>query len=446
MNSHFRNHRFDSSPWILCAITLVVFAISDARAEELNICYSFTRGSQGGLVMATIDSETGKVLHQKIKYESGHCAAPKKVRPVGDGKTFIVTHDDEKRPFVFVIDTQDPQLNRLIELPGMPDEVRIAGTQAIVTCSKDFVVTIDIASRRILGMWDVSDYLNPPGNHPQGILITPENTHAIISFQKDSPSGKKLGGRLAMFALPGMDLVSDVVLGRDYDGWELKNKIRKTGPGLELVFLDEENDTILASADHYGAVALMRWSEFQTGHLKKLEYRSTAVDESWGHSFPDRGILVKLGNKSYCLICNAGEDGGSVIVDLQTWNVVHRMQTHFGLEKPVYVPELKRAFSTCPGKHKTRSRGKIEKTYKPHPSLTVFEFDDAEPAKSTVRTIPQAENVFQMGVLRRDGKTPLFVLTSGGDQANRIVVFDPATETILDNVSSIGVAVQFEKN
>ena len=446
MSPRIRIFWFTSVQCLLCAMAFVVLSPTTVWSDKLDIAYSFKRGNRGGLAMATIDSATGKILHQNVKYESGHCPTPKKVRPVGDGKTFIVTHDDETRPFVFIIDTHDPQLNRLIELPGMPDEVRIVGTQAIVTCSRDFIVTVDIPSRRILGMWDASNYLTPPGNHPQDILITPDEKYAIVSFQKDSPGGKKLGGRLTMFKLPGMDIVSDIVLGRDYNGWELENKIRKTGPGLELIFLDEKNNTLISTADHYGAVALMRWSEFKLGQLKKLEYRSTAFDQSWGHAFPDRGIQVNIGDRSYCLICNAGAKGGSVIVDLKTWSVVHRMQTRFGLEKPVYIPELKKAFATCPGKHKTRTRGTIVKTYEPTSGLTVFEFDATDPKKTAVRTIPQAENTYQMGVLKRHGTTPLFVLTSGQDQASRIVVFDPAKETVLDNQKSIGTAVQFEKN
>lgn len=446
MSSRTRILWFNSIQCLLCTIAVTVLCSTNAWSKNLDIAYSFKRGNRGGLAMATIDSQTGKILHQNVKYESAHCPAPKKVRPVGDGKTFIVTHADETRPFVFIIDTHDRQLNRLIELPGMPDEVRIVGTQAITTCSKDFIVAIDIPSRRILGMWDASSYLAPPGNHPQDILITPDGKHAIVSFQKDSPGGKKLGGRLTMFKLPGMDIVSDIVLGRDYDGWELENKIRKTGPGLELIFLDEENDTLLSTADHYGAVALMRWSEFKLGQLKRLEYRSTALNQSWGHSFPDRGIRVQIGERSYCLICNAGANGGSVIVDFKTWGVVHRMPTRFGLEKPVYIPELKKAFATCPGKHKTRVRGTIVKTYKPTSSLTVFEFDSTNPKRTSVRTIPLTENIYQMGVLRRDGTTPLLVLTSGENQASRIVVFDPTTEAVLDNHKSIGSPIQFEKN
>ena len=428
--------------WICCIVGFSTFV---ARSEELEIGYSFRRSNRGGLAIATIDGDDGKILRQEVKYESHHCPDPKKVRPVGDGKTFLLTHANESRPFVFIVDTQDPQLSRQIELPGMPDEVRIAGTQAIVTCAKDHIATIDIVSGRVLAIWDVSDELNPPGNHPQDILITPDAKHAIISFQKDSPGGKKLGGRLAVFALPGMDVVADVLLGRDYEGWKLANKIRKTGPGLELIFLDEENDTILSSSDHYGAVALLRWSELQAGKLKDLEYRSTAFDKSWGHSFPDRGTQFVHNGKSYCLICNAGSKGGSVIVDLQSWEVVRRMQTRFGLEKPEFVPQLKRAFSTCPGKHKVRKRKEIVKTYRPQPVLTVFELDGGHIVKTKVREIPHCANLFQIGVLKRERKLPLLVLTSGKTIANRIIVFDPSTETILDSKPTIGSAIQFEK-
>ncbi|MCA9216966.1 MAG: hypothetical protein KDB27_28050 [Planctomycetales bacterium] len=433
-------------PLAVCAIVVLHAFCETALSEELRIGYSFARKGGGGMAMATVEADTGKILSQDIQYQSVYCTAPKKLRSVGDGKTFVMTNDDEMIRTIFVIDIEDSGRSRVVQMPGVPDEVRVAGTQLVITCSRDFLATVDINSRRILGMWDVSQLLKPPGNHPQDILVVPDGKHAIVSFQKDSPGGKKLGGRLVVFTLPGMDVVSDVVLGRDYEHWELKNSIRKTGPGLELIFLDERNDTVLSTADHYGAVALLRWSELFAGKLNTLEYLSTATDRSWGYSFPDRGVQFEIGSNSYCLVCNAGADGGAVIVDLEQWKIVHRMRTRFGLEKPIFLPELGKAFSSCPGKHKTRVRSEVVKKYEPHPVLSVFDFDETDIAKTSVRPIRMKANLFQIGVLHRDGRTPLFIMSCGQDAGTRVLIFDPATERLLDDQSAIGAVVQFERN
>ena len=110
-----------------------------------------------------------------------------------------------------------------------------------------------------MGIWNAGKILKPKGNGPQDILLTKDQRYAVFSFQKDSSSGKKKGGRLALFELPGMILKSDIMLARDFRDWNIEKKIRKQGPGLELIFLDERSNTLISTADHYGALAVMSW-------------------------------------------------------------------------------------------------------------------------------------------------------------------------------------------
>ena len=410
-------------------------------ASELTLQYSFVGTLSGGLAQIELDSKSGKITGQKILFESKHCRFPKKVRPVKDGRTVLLTNDSKDQPYLFIIDTINTRQSRIVEMKSQPDEVRISGAQAIVTCGDDWIATVDINSRTILGSWDSSNLTRIKWNGPEDIFVTPDNEHAIISFQKDSKKGKRKGGRLIVFQLPGMRLVSDVALARDYEKWVLKNRIRKLGPGPELIFLDQKNDTILSTLDNYGAVVFLKWSELKTGKLSEFKYLPTSRDYSWGTSFPDRGSLFQLDGKSTALIMNAGTEGGAVLLDVAARNVVHYFEVPSGLEVPHFVPQLNRAFAVCPGKTKERRADTVIKTYEPKKALFVFELG----GKPTVKEIERRRYLFQLQPVPRVNQLPLMVISAGetSKRADTLLVFDPQTMKFVDQKRALGKIGQF---
>lgn len=427
--------------WISLGLNAIV--VATLFAEPLQIAYCYSKESSGGIAVVSIDDQSGKILHQSVVYESAHCLVPKKLRATDDGRTYLLTHDSDTLPLVFVVDTVDTRSSKLVELPARPDELRIAGPLAIVTCGQDWVVTIDINSRSILGMWDCGKILKPRGNGPQDVLITPDRRYAAVSFQKDSRSGKKWGGRIVLFELPGMNVRSDILLARDYRDWQIDPRIRSSGPGPEVMFLDERADRFLVTLDHYGAVAIMKWSELVAGKLSTIDYLPTSADGSWGVSFPDRGTMFHVSGKPYCLVTNASEQGGAVVIDLVQANVIARFATPPGVDTPCYIPELRAAFAVCPGKTKHREGDEVVKEYFPRNELFVFGFSAPSLPEATLTKLSRPHNLFALGVLSRANASPYFVLASGKNRADTLITFDPATRTFLDSQPAIGFVADF---
>ena len=423
---------------------LVLFLPSLLFAEVAEIDYSFRLDKEGGVASLRVDAESGKILEQKVVYQSKHCTAPKKVRPTANPNIVLLTNDSEDEPYLFVVDKTNSRLSRIVELPTTVDEARIARNQALLTCDKDQLVSVDINSRTIMGIWDVGKILKPKGNGPQDVLITKDGRYAIFSFQKDNSTGKKKGGRLALFELPGMILKSDILLARDYRDWDIEEKIRRQGPGLELIFLDEQSNTLISTSDHYGALAVMNWSDVLAGELTTLQYIPTSARGDWGHAFPDRGVMFRNRKRTYCLITNAGVTGGALLFDVATRRVTQFFDTPPGIETPVYFPELSKAFAVCPGKTKKRVVDKVLKTYFPQRQMFVFDFSKSDETV-LMKTVNYDDFLFQIGVLPRSDRAPLLAVSIGATekQAERIMIVDTATQKTLDQKTAIGTVVQF---
>ena len=332
-----------------------------------------------------------------------------------------------------------------LELPGQPDEARVVGDFALVTCDNDSLAWVDLKRSVVADTWNADSELTPPGNAPQDILLLDEGRRALVSFQKDSTKGKKLGSRLVLLSLPELQTLADIPLPRSRPDLHITGNRQEQGPSPEVLLLCPAANSLVVTLDLYGAVALLDWKAVQGGVVGAYRYLPTSLDGSWGNAFPDRAKLFELGGRPFVLVCNAGPAGGSVLVDVQKGEIVRRWPTPPGLEKPVFLPEIRRAVSVCAGKIKSRSGSSVEKTYEPGDAVYIFDFSAADdPRKATLKVLPQDGVVTAVREVVSSGTSPIVLLATGGKEADRLRTFDPLREKRLDECEAAGVVKKFE--
>ena len=414
-----------------------------ANAKLVEIGYSFRKESSGGIATAIVDSDTGKIVGYRTLLDSTECTSPLKVRRTPDNQ-LVVTNYSQKDPQLFIVSLSNKKKARGVRLPAEPDELRVVGSQGIVTCEKDILAMVDISRARVTSSWDVSKVYRPSANSPQGIFITADKQHAVISFQKDSKTGKKKGSRLAIYELPKMIRVADLQLPRNRPEVHIDSNLKEQGPGPEISFVS--GNTLMVTLDLYGGIGFMDWSAAKINRMQNWTDLPTSLDGRWGVAFPDRVCPISLKNFRGMLVCNAGQEGGIVLVDLHQRNLVWKQAAPPGLEHPVFIPELKKAFSVCSGKTKRRQKLSVSKVYHPKKSLYCVDFNSGDVASASVVATP-ITNDYAMRITRIGIDRPLLLIALGAEpeKPTIIVTFDPVANCVLDSKPTVGILGRFER-
>ena len=415
---------------------------ADSHANYPGIAFSFTDDDSGGIALTVVDAQTGDVTPPKRIFDSKRCRKPLKVRRAKNG-FLAVTNIAEDQPALFVVNPERRGDNRQLRLPGVPDECRFIGNVALVTCDDDSLAIVDTRTNRI-HVNQLDETLVPPANGPEDICLSPNNQYAVVSFQKDSKKGKKLGSRLAIFELPQVKLVADLQLPRNRPELHVEGNLKEQGPGPEVIHISNSTDTLTTTLDLYGGVGLLNWSAAKAGRLESWTTVSTSPQNSWGTAFPDRATLFTYDDRDLLFVCNAGVNGGCCLIDLALRRVIWRHQVPPGLEAPVYIPALKSAYSVCSGKVKQRLRNTIVKHVEPRKILVHFDFTNLN--QPHVETIQLPVYTTQ---IRATSLAPPMLLIAGGtskQKPNELISFDPVENVIKDReLFDAGRIFRFER-
>jgi len=442
-NLAFRAGRTGAVPGIALALILLVIPVT-ARGEVLETAYSFRNAQGGGLAVVAVDAQSGRIVQQRVLFESAECTQPNKVRRAGQLGVLVVTNERSEGPHLFLAPGDGGNAAQPIELADQPDELRVAGTFALVTCADDSLALVDLHSAQVVRTWQADQQLDPPGKSPEDIHILPDLGHAVVSLQKDSKTGKKLGSRLVVLTVPELQQLADIRLERSHPELHIEGNGQQQGPSPEVVVVSEPTNTLLATLDLYGAIVVMDWSEAKAGRMSNWQYLSTSLDESWGSAFPDRVSLVQ--ECTHALVINAGPQGGAVTVDMAARKVVHRWQVPPGLEKPVTISRLGSAYSVCSGKVKFRGELDVEKRSEPGRAVYAFDFrppGQQQPERPEVQTFDQF--VTRVAALDSPHRS-LLLLAAGtkGDAVDTLMVYDPVQRRVSDQQPAVGMIGQFE--
>ena len=436
------NHFLSSLTLLATLIMSVPLARTTSASDQVaEIGYSFQNGKAGGVAVAQIDTTSGKILDSKVLFESPDCRQPLKVRQTAN-QEYIVTNIDEDNPSIFI--TGNAKKLRQIELPTIPDDLQIADNQGLVTCDKDIIVAFDIERAKIIRSWDVGKLYRPRANGPESIFISSDKKYAVISFQKDNKTGKERGNRLGVYELPKMIQVADLQLPRDRKELHIEGNKKEQGPGPEVVIVSD--NTLSVTLDLYGAVGFMDWQAAIGNKIKNWSAVPTSLDGQWGIAFPDRVRKIQFGTHTTLLVFNAGVDGGAVLISPKQRRVLWKRPVPPGLERAIYLPKQRMAFSVCSGKTKTRRTSAIEKTYAPQPYLFAFDFSSSQAfAEAPVEKIELTDK-FAIKISRVSPGSNLLLIAVGtkAQQPDELITYDPLKRKILDRQPIVGILGRFE--
>lgn len=419
-----------------------------SRVDGARIAYSFNHRDGGGVAVVSVDPQSGKIRDHRVLFQSADCTKANKVRRTADGRGVVVNNETAKGPHLFVASLDQDGPPRRIQLPGEPDEVRIAGDYALATCANDLLALIDLRPEGGVRSWYADKQLSPPGNKPEDAFVLPGGRLAVVSCQKDSKKGKKHGNRLIVMKLPELEPLADLRLPRDHPELHIDGNLKEQGPSPEIVLVSQPANALLVTLDLYGAVAVMDWSAAQSGRMLHWEYLPTSLDGSWGTAFPDRADLLTVAGHPCSLVFNVGRQGGAALVDLAGRKIIKRWPVPPGLEKPVFFPAYRWAYSVCSGK--TKSRGKSELTKEYHPGRSVYAFDFGPPrADRSSRLQVQSLQfyIFRLAPVHALGR-PLLLLAAGRkpdtEKADILLIYDPQNQRVVDQHPAAGNIGQFE--
>ncbi len=438
----------------ILALASLLPTTSKALETSASLAYSFADQDSGGVAVVEVDVASGKIVGSKILLDSPQCLQPLKVRRSEEFQVIAVTNLTVEGPHLFLIPHGRPDSSIVAHgLPSIPDEIRLAGPLALISCEEDVVVFVDLMTLQPKRIDQLDQLLDPPANKPEDIHVVADSTSAVVSFQKDSKTGKKKGNRLVVYQLPAATIAADLQLPREHPELHFPGNLKEQGPGPEVIYVSQQNDTLCVTLDLYGSLGLMKWSAARQGRVEDWQELNMAVNDTWGSAFPDRATAFTLGSRELYLVTNAGAKGGSVLIDLGSRSVLWKRATPPGLEAPVYLPTLRKAFSVCSGKTKTRDDDEVTKTLNPQRELYVFDFSSAQAVREQpVSSSPLPGFTTQIAAVSLD--PPRLLIATGEKQwvedveivdANSLVVYDPVQRKILDQQPAAGRIGRFER-
>lgn len=338
----------------------LIFCLSGLRASP--ILYSYRTPDGGGIARLEIHPESGDLLHHERLIEDPGLTDIYKIAVSDDGAFLAATREEvEDRDNLVIVPKEGS--HRLLSFRDEVDEIAFHSGFLYVGTTKGRVYRIDPATGRTLHTWNFRDLLTPSARRPEDFFF--DDTHGVlwISFQKDSKKRKHLGSRIAAVDLASGQVIADLQLPRNRPELHYPPEVdgRESGPNPEVIFVDPASNTLFVTLDLYGAVGMADLDAALRGELNNWTVHSTAPDGSWGTAFPDRvGSFLREG-RTYLLVANSGEEGGTTVVDLHQRRVSTVLDSPHGLTTLHDVPRAGVIVSGNSGKLKRRGSGGLDK-------------------------------------------------------------------------------------
>ncbi len=241
---------------LVLLVGCVALLVTDAIAETVSVPYSFSDEDSGGAALAQIDVESGRILSNQVLFDSSECLEPLKIRQSADRRTVVVTNLAEAGPQLMLWSANEPNDVTPIRLPSVPDEVRLTPRHALLTLKEDAVAAVDLVPPHHVLVRELDKLLKPPANAPEDLVVDASGKFVVVSFQKDSSSGKKKGNRLVVLKQSDLSVVADLPLPRNYPDLHIQGNPKEAGPGPEVICISPTTDTLAVTLDLYGAVAM----------------------------------------------------------------------------------------------------------------------------------------------------------------------------------------------
>lgn len=416
--------------------TQVVAGISQpAKSRDVaSIYYTFSKGMKGGVAVARIDGNTGKILEQKILIESVLFSHPHKIKVSECGNYVLATSQHEGINNLALTNLKT-NTTRFLSVPRKPDDIGTWGSKFVIGAEDQMCYILDAPSAKITRRWNGKHLIYPEGRRIEYVTTTKDGT-AWTSWQKDSASGRRKGSRLIAIDIASGRTISDIHMPRCFPQLHLADP-KEQGPNPEIIIPSSKTNTMLLSMDLYGGIALADLDALREGRWQNLTYLSTSPNSKWGIAFPDRALIYPTKNNDFAFVANAGREGGVCWVDMRNRQIVQTLQTPPGLEAPASVANGR--FLVCPalGKTKYRVFGELMEKRQPLAQLYVFEVSADENPRLNLRTLPLPTKAYRAAPVSPD-KNDLVLLTAGDKSATELITLHASNAKIADRTSSVG--------
>lgn len=398
-------------------VGIVLLAVPVLGGEVL---YSYRAGELGGLARVVVDDATGEVVSHERLHEDERLAQAHKIAIDRERGLAVVVNESEAAPVAWIVTLDGEREPVAVMLPAMPDAVCIMDGVAHIGLDDGSLVAVDLESGSIVASFDTRKQLTPPGQKPESITAVASRGVLLVSMQKDHKGGKRFGNRILVLRERTLELVADVRLPRTMPELHNAESRKEQGPGPEVIAVCEETGSVLITIDFYGALLPVKLDDLMDGHTGDGAYRSAAVDGSFGDAFPDRLVTLSPETTQRAVVLNSGTDGGGVLIDFATGEVLSRFEVPFGLEPvaPIFDGSVATVFATHAGKMKVRSSPEVEKTYHPSATITRLTIDGD---RVSAQHLP-APDLTHLAVIATGAEDRLIVLM--GASRDRLGLFD----------------------
>lgn len=412
---------------------LLALAIASTEAETFYYSYD---GPKAGLGIFEVDDATGATIRHDGLAEDLGLSSPGKLAVSDDGGNVVITSDQSPKVTILQVKPEVRQLASL-DVDEATNDVRAWKDSALIAAEHGAFYQLDLKTGQVSKTWSSRQGLNPSGNKGEDILVLPEKGLALVTFQKDSSKGKHLGSRVVVLDLASMSAKHDLQLPRNRTDLHLDGSKKEQGPNPEVVIAAPKSDTMILTLDLYGAIGFARLSSALQGRLDKLDYVSSALDGSWGTSFPDRASLFEVGGKEYLMVSNASVDGGLTLFDVAARKKLQGFPEAAGCETPVLLSNSNKLVTAESGKIKTRDTAKVEKGSTPGNNLLVFDLAPLAQGKgATLERIPFDKPVVRVAAIN-PGDNDLLLLVLG-DSESEMVIYDLGNRRIVHREAAKG--------
>jgi len=356
--------------FVVGAIALALTTIATATTE---IYYSFSDGRVGGVALLAVDGVDEPKAHRRI-VEIPNLERPRKLAISDDGSALLLVDETSRSGNLILVelDGETPRVTRL-DFPTVPDEVRAVRGGFVVGGDRGNLVFVDATRRAVAATWTSRGTLTPSGHKPEDIAVLPGGERIILSFQKDSSSGRHLGSRLVTMDIPSLRVVADLQLPRDRPELHIAGNIKEQGPNPEVIVLSPKTNTLFLTLDLYGGLLMADLDAVMEGRLVRPVTVSADPAGAWGVAFPDRVVHFDAGGRETVVVANAGESGGVVAVDLGTRRRVAAAETISGLDTLVHLKRANVVAAAPAGKVKRRVAAEVEKSSEPQRELHLID-------------------------------------------------------------------------
>lgn len=344
----------------LMCVVLIAFGPIISMGDSL-VYYAFQTDGGGGIARLRADLESGVILEHERVFVDARAGAIKKVSVSANGRYLAANMDGVRhRNNIVLIDQESGEI-RFFDFRREADHLQFFGDLLYIGTTAGSLFRLNPETGGMEAHWDFREILDPSGRRPENFFLDGDANILWVSFQKDSDSHNHRGSRIVGIDLKSDGVIADLHLPREKPELHYDPEVRgrEAGPSPEVLHVSARHNLLWVTLDLYGGIGFADLDAARRGELKNWTVLSTAPDGSWGTAFPDRVGRFEYMKRELLAVANASEPGGLVLFDVESRQIIQRLDVPGGLSTLHFLPAVNRLVSGTPGKIKARGSDRL---------------------------------------------------------------------------------------